>query len=374
MRKKMTYICNSVAIRTLCIATLLLLNNSLAAVASTNAAAEGFLKQLIGAESHGMGGSFVGATRGANALGNNPAGISPTQANRFALHAVRFPRTIALTSQANRDGHYEDHSRYEQNASGIETFNWTFPIGKLGDLGVAFALQQAGAFRRVDHNGKALNSFPENNIGIGLSYGVNMFSSTVIGVDTKWLRSKVVGADDTAYLGHGYAYNIGVQQGIGEAFQIGAVVQNLSNGLSFPDPSIPNTIERSVAIGVAYRRDISDMALRIGVDAHPPFSDGIRVNIGAETWYRKRIGIRIGYLRDTQKRYTSVFRLQTSTFETEERVWKSEGLCFGLGFRLGGFIFNAAYTPQFIPSVSAEERLHIQQGAAVYAFSIGQAF
>ena len=343
-------------------------------MANTKASADGFLKRLLGAEHYGMGGSFVGATHGANALGSNPAGISEAIGNRFVIHATRFPRTIALLSKPNQNANYEDYSRYEQHASGVETFNWAFPMGRLGALGVALAFEQAGAFRRVDYLGKALNSFPENNLAIGLSYGVNLFDGTVLGVDTKWIRSKAIDTHGNEDLGHGYAYNVGIIQQIGEAIQIGTVVQNLSNGLSFSDPSIPDTMERSVVVGIAYQREISDVVLKFGLDTHPPFHDGIRINIGAEAWYRYRIGIRIGYLRDTQKRYTSVFLLQDALFESEERLWKSEGICFGIGFRFGNIILNAAYTPQFTPVVVDEERIHIVQGKAVYALSIGQAF
>ena len=370
----MKYVQNCIATVLSCIVSLSFLLSGTPSMANTRASADGFLKELLGAEHYGMGGSFVGATRGANALGSNPAGVSETEGNRFVVHATRFPRTIALLSKPNRDANYEDYSRYEQHSSGVETLNWAFPMGRFGTLGLGFAFEQAGAFRRVDYLGKALNSFPENNLALGLSYGVNLFGGTVVGVDTKWLRSKVIDTTGKEDIGHGYAYNVGLIQQIGKAIQIGAVVQNLSNGLSFSDPSIPDTMERSIVTGIAYQREISDVALRFGLDAHPPFDDGLRVNIGAEAWYRYRIGIRIGYLRDTQKRYTSVFLLQDTSFETEERLWKAEGLCFGIGFRFGNIIFNAAYTPQFTPVVIDEERIHIVQGKAVYAFSIGQTF
>ena len=120
-------------------------------------------------------GVLVGATRGANALGSNPAGISETAGNRFVIHAIRFPRSIALLSKPNLNANYEDYSRYEQHSSGVETLNWAFPVGKFGTLGLALALEQEGAFRRVDHVGKALNNFRENNLAIGLSYGLNIF-------------------------------------------------------------------------------------------------------------------------------------------------------------------------------------------------------
>ena len=370
----MKYVQNCVPTVLPCMVLLFFVFSSTPLIANTTASADGFLKQLLGAEHYGMGGSFVGMTRGANALGSNPAGMSVTEGNRFVVHATRFPRTIALLSKPNLNANYEDYSRYEQHSYGVETLNWAFPVGKFGTLGLAFALAQEGAFRRVNHLGKALNSFSENNLAIGLSYGLNIFGGTVVGVDTKWLRSKVTSTDGKEDLGHGYAYNVGVIQHIGEAIQIGAVIQNLSNGLSFSDPSIPDTMERTIVTGIAYDREISDVALRIGLDAHSPFRDGIRVNVGAEAWYRYRIGVRIGYLRDTQTRYTSVFLLQDASFETEERLWRAEGLCFGIGFRFGSIIFNAAYTPQFTPVVTEEERIHIVQGKAIYAFSIGQTF
>jgi hypothetical protein len=343
-------------------------------IANTRASADGFLKQLLGAEHYGMGGSFVGATRGANALGSNPAGIGETEGNRFVIHATRFPHTIALLSKPNLNANYEDYSRYEQGSSGVETLNWALPMGKFGTFGLALAFEQEGAFRRVDYLGKALNNFPENNLAIGFSYGLNIFGGTIVGVDTKWLRSKVIDVDGNEDLGHGYAYNVGLIQQIGDAIQIGAVVRNLSNGLSFSDPSIPGMMERTIVTGIAYQREISDVALRFGLDAHSPFRDGIRVNMGVEAWYRYRIGIRIGYLRDTQKRYTSVFLLQNASFETEERLWKAEGVSFGLGFRFGNMTLNGAYTPQFKPTVAEMDRLHVVQGEAVYTFSIGQAF
>ena len=350
-------------------------SSSIASAVDTTAAADGFLKQLLSAEQHGMGGSFVGTSYGANALGSNPAGISTTEGNRFVIHATRFPRTLALLSKPNDNANYEDYSRYEQRAYGIETLNYAFPMGKFGTVGFGLAFEQAGTFRRVDHSGKALNSFPENNLAIGFSYGFKLFGGTRVGVDTKWLRSKVADAAGTGHLGHGYAYNVGINQRIGDRTLVGIVARNLSNGLSFSEPSIPDTIARTIVAGIAHQHQISDVVtLLIGLDVHSPFRDGIRANVGGEVWYRHRIGTRIGYLRHTEKRYTRVFLLEDGIFEAEERLWKAEGFCFGLGVRFGEITLNAAYTPQFRPVATENERVHVVQGEAVYIFSIGRTF
>ena len=341
---------------------------------NTSAAADGFLKQLLGAEHYGMGGSFAGTSRGANAVSSNPAGIATTETNQFAIHASRFPRTIALVSKLNLNANYEDYAQYEQQAYGIETLNCVFPMGPFGTLAMAFSSLQKGRFQRVNHLGKALNSFPENNLALGFSYGLNIFENTHIGVDTKWLRSKVTDTDGGEHLGHGYAYNFGVIQQVSDAIQVGVVARNLSNGLSFSDAFIPDRITRTIAVGVAYRREISDVALRIGFDVHPPFQDGIRTNVGTEVWYRHRIGARIGYLRHTEMRYASVLLLDNASFETQERLWKAEGFCFGLGVRFGRITFDAAYTPHFVPTIMTEERINTVQGENIYTFSIGQTF
>ncbi len=338
----------------------------------TTADADRFLNQLHGAEYRGMGGSFVGTTGGANSLGNNPAGIMSTEGNRFVFHFSRFPRTIALLSKPNFNTTYEDFSRYEQLASGIETLNLIFPMGKIGTLATGFSIAHEGPFRRVNHEGKALNNFPENNLAIGFGYGVSIFGGTVVGIDAKWIRSKVTDDSQQEHFGRGYAYNVGVIQQIGKTFQAGIVVRNLSNGLSFVDPSIPDKINRNVIAGIAYQLDMSDTTFRLGLDVHPPFNDGVRTNIGVEIWYKNRIGGRIGFLRDTERRYASVYVLEDAAFEKEERTWKAEGLCIGIGVRFGNITLNTAYTPQFKPTGSDDERIRIVQGTSVYTFSIGQ--
>ena len=353
---------------------LLIFNFAKTSEANTTAEADRFLKQLLGAEYRGMGGSFVGFTTGANALGSNPAGITNVEGERFAIHMTRFPRTISMLSKPNLNADYVDSIKFDQRASGIETFNWAFPMAKFGTLGVAFSMAHAGTFRRVNHQGKALNNFPENNLAIGIGYGINCIGGTVVGFDARWLRSKITDSSGTEHFGRGYAYNIGLIQHIGNTLQLGVVVRNLSNGLSFIDPVIPDKIHRNIILGMNYQRGISNITTRIGLDIHPPFNDGARANIGVEIWYRDRIGGRIGYVRDTEKRYASVYLLDELTFEMEERTWKAEGLCLGMGVRFGNIIINAAYTPQFEPTVSENERIHIVQGTSIYSFSVGQVF
>ena len=358
--------------------TLLLFNVStssgISSDTNTTSEANGFLRQLLGAQQRGMGGSFVGVTGGASALGNNPAGITAVAGDRLVFHMTRFPRTTALLSKPNANARYQDYSQYDQRAAGIETLNWASQVGKFGTIGLAFSMGHEGPFRRVNHQGKALNNFPENNLAIGVGYGINCFGGTVVGIDARWLRSKITDTSGKEHFGRGYAYNVGLIQLITDELQLGVVVRNLSNGLSFIDSTIPDRINRDIIVGATYQIEISNITCRLGLDIHPPFHDGVRANLGAEIWYRNRFGVRIGYLRDTEKRYGSVYLLENQTLEMEERIWKSEGLSLGVGIRFGTFTINAAYTPEFKPTVSTDERIQIIQGTSVYSFSIGQDF
>ena len=262
-----------------------------------------------------MGGSFVASTAGPNALNSNPAGLSFVNNNRFVIHTIRFPRITAIVSRLNEAERYEDHSQYDLRASGIELLNYAIPIGHLGVIGFDFARRHDGRFSRVDHLGKATNNFPQSDLAFGIGYSTKLLGNLAIGIDVRWLRSKVQLIQNGDHVGHGYAYNLGLIQKIGEHLRVGSVVRNLSNGLSFSDSSVPNQIEQDVIFGGTYHHRYKDVDLRVGIDLNPPFKNGIRTNVGAEIWYGGRIGGRIGYLRHTQNQWNTIQIIQTETVE-----------------------------------------------------------
>lgn len=331
-----------------------------------------FLKQLARAEHQGMESSFVGSNIGAHALNGNPAGLSLIHDRRFALYTARFPRIVAVVSHLNETERYEDYSEYDLYASGVEFLNYAVPVGSFGIIGIDFARGHDGQFSRVDYLGKATNNFPQSDWALGVGYSRELFSGLAFGADAKWLRSKIQLPENEEHAGHGYAYNIGLTQKIGEHLRIGAVARNLSNGLSFSDDSIPNQIEQDVLVGCVYHERYNDLDLKISLDANPPFKNGVRASFGGEIWYHGRIGCRIGYLRHTEHRWHPVQIVRTETLQMEERIWKAEGPTFGIGFNLGRFRISGTYTPQAKPTEREGERIRVDQGGVVYYFSIGQ--
>lgn len=342
--------------------------------ADFRASADTFLRRLTAAEHLRLGDNSVNSISGANALNSNPAGLSFIDSNHFITHTSRFPRTIAVIAKLNEVERYEDHSQHVLPASGLEFLNYSRRLGTAGAIGFNFAVGHEGRFSRVNHLGKATNSFPETDFAVGLSYAVKPFRRLAIGADAKWLRSKVQDTESERHIGHGYAYNLGLIQQLGEHLRIGAVVRNLSNGLSFTDNSIPDRIRRDILLGGAYQFHYKNVDIQIGLDLNPPFEDGIRTNFGGTVWYRDFIGGRIGYLRHTEKQFGSVLSLETGQVDSEDRIWKTEGLSLGLGLQVRGIYINAAYTPQLRPVENDGEQIRIETGKSVYSFSIGQRF
>lgn len=361
------------------ITLLLLLGGSRLALAQAinedfRASADTFLRRLTSAEHLRMENKFVSSISGANALNSNPAGLSFINSNHLVIHASRFPRTVAVIAKLNEIERYEDHSQYELRASGLEFVNYSKPLGTTGTIRFNFAIGHEGRFSRVNHLGKATNSFPETDIAAGLSYAVKLYRGFAIGVDAKWLRSKVQATESERHIGHGYAYNLGLIQQLGEHLRIGGVIGNLSNGLSFTDNSIPDRIYRDILLGGAYQFHYKDVDIQIGLDLNPPFEDGLRTNFGGTVWYRGFIGGRIGYLRHTEKRFGSILSLETGQVDAEDKLWKTEGLTLGIGLQVRGIYINAAYTPQLRPVENDGEQIRIETGKSVYSFSIGQRF
>ncbi len=334
-----------------------------------------FLHELTAAAYNGMGGSFIGSVAGARSINSNPAGLAMVDKNKMELNLIRFSRTVAAFSKLNNAGKYEDHSQYDLPAYGLEVLNYEFPLGKIGTIGFNFVFRHEGQFSRVNNEGKAVNTVPENDFAFTLGYGKRIAPGAYLGVDSKLIRSKVQDVEGGENIGRGYAYNIGFIQHLNEHWRLGGVVQNLSNGLSFANEIIPDKLRREFIVGVAYQQGSHQHSqdstfINLGLDFHFPSTDGIRANAGGELWYRQRIGFRLGYMRHIQQRFEPVINLNTDEVILEERLWITEGMTYGLGLRLHKWEFNFAYTPQHKPQAKDTEKIRIEKGNAIISFSL----
>ena len=157
-----------------------------------------------------------------------------------------------------------------------------------------FVLNYGGRFIRVDKEGKAVGSFPRDDLAFAIGYGVKIFQDISVGADVRSIRSKVpVGSGDS--IGHTTAANIGFLHQIGERVRVGTVLQNIGGDLSFNEPDIPGSLRRRLLIGAKYTvKDTKNSVLSVGMDVNPPFEDGPRYNLGAEMLYARRLIFRAG--------------------------------------------------------------------------------
>jgi len=248
--------------------------------------------------------------------------------------------------------------------------NYVRPLGKLGTLGFGVVFRHEGRFSRVNDEGKAVNTFPENDFAFTLGYGRKLASSAYIGLDAKVIRSKSQDLQGDDYLGRGYSYNIGYIQRLNTHWKFGGVIRNLSNGLSFSSEDIPDKLRRDIIVGIAYQRENQNYSQQFGLDFNFPFKEGVNANIGGELWYRQIIGARLGYIRHIQKRFEPILHLNTENITIDERLWLTEGFTYGVGLRLYGLEFNFAYTPQDKPETRENEKLRLEDGNAVISFSV----
>jgi len=351
-----------------------------------------FLQELTAAENLGMGGNFAGSVAGVNSINNNPAGLALRNEGMASFNLTRFARTVAVISKLNNADKYEDYSRYDSDAWGMESLNFVFSAGKLGMIGLNTVFRHEGKFSRVDEEGIAVNTFPENDFAFTLGYGKKLATGTYIGFDAKFIRSKVqsevdvqIGQSDeeetgevsqsVGNIGRGYAYNLGFIQSLNRHWRIGGVIRNLSNGLSFSSPEIADELRRDAIVGVTYQRsDVGDTSFKLGCDINPPFKGGIRGNVGGAIWYRQLIGLRLGYVRYTQERFEPVLKIASGNIIKEERTFLTEGFTFGVGLRYNKLEINFAHTPQRKPKAEDDENLRLEEGNSIVSFSILQRF
>jgi len=348
---------------------ILLLLISLPGLASDNKFGADFLQQLTSAEADGVGESIAAYPIGIRSLNNNPAGLTYMEGSELLVNTHEMPRITAVIMKQNEEGEWKDHGIYDIAATEMGLVSYALPLGKFGNLGMSFVLHHAGRFIRVNEEGKALNSFPRNNLAFTIGYSVRIFQGISVGFDVENIRSKVpVGDGDE--IGRTNAISVGLMHQMGKRVRVGAVLQNMGSKLSFDSPDIPNKLPRELAVGAVYTvKDSGNSVLSLNVEINPPFDDGPRYNLGAELLYAKFIALRIGYLRSTRDYAESLLNLSDETATNDSRVWTRKGVTFGLGVRFGNVEIDFARAPRREPDPNGDEKLRLDDHDSILSFS-----
>ena len=333
-----------------------------------------FLQQLTSAEVNGMGESLAAYPTGSRSLNNNPAGLAYISGSELLINAHKLPRITAIIMRENGDGQWEDYAEYNVEPTDMGLISYALPLGRFGNLGMGFVFHYGGRFIRVNEEGKAVNSFPRDDLAFTLGYSLKLFSGLSVGIDMKTIRSKIP-AEDGSSIGRTYATNLGLLHQIGKRVRVGAVLQNMGRKLSFKSTDIPSYLRRRLLIGAMYVvRDNENSTLSLSVDANPPFEDGPRYNLGAEFLYAKRVSLRIGYLRSTETYYEPLLGIQDDSIAYEDRVWIRKGITVGLGVRLGNVDIDIARAPRREPILNDDEKSRLEEHDSIVSFSCATKF
>jgi hypothetical protein len=328
-----------------------------------------FLQQLIPAEGGGMGESHIAYSIGSRSLNNNPAGLSFSKGNELFIGSNRTPEIIATIMKENENEEWEDFGKYDIKPTEVEYINYSLPKSKFGSLGLSFAFNHSGRFIRVNKEGKAINSFPQDDALIGIGYGVKLTKDFALGFDIKALRSKVP-TDKGDKIGRTYAMNVGMMHQINDRVRIGASLQNIGNKLSFKKIDIPSKLRRDFLLGAIYKViDGKKNKLSVSMDVNPPFDNGLRYGVGAEFSYTQYFVFRAGYMRDTQPYDDPFVNLSDSSIVNEERIWVKEGITLGIGIRLKNVEINLARMPFREPTLNDGEKLRLEKQESVTSLS-----
>jgi hypothetical protein len=362
------------AFRLLCAVLLLLTLIPRSAPASEEKYGAGFLQQLTNAEADGMGESFAAYSTGARSLSNNPAGLAYMGGSELLVNAHKLPRVTAVIMKQNGDRKWEDYGEYSIEPTDMGLISYALPLGGFGSLGISFVYHYGGRFIRVNEEGKAVNSFPKDDLAFALAYSLKILRNVSVGFDIETIRSKIP-ADDGNSIGRTRTMNVGILHHAGKRVRVGAVLQNIGGKLSFSSPDVPSNLRRRLLIGAMYTvKDSENSVLSISMDANPPFEDGPRYNLGAELLYAQRIALRVGYLRSTELYYEPLINLHDESSVYENRVWVRKGMTFGLGLKLGNVEIDVARAPRRKPVLNSDEELRLEEYNSIISFSCNARF
>lgn len=315
-----------------------------------------------------MGESLAAYPIGIRSLNNNPAGLVYTAGSELLINTHELPRITAVIMKENVDGAWEDYARYDIEPTEMARISYALPLSRFGKLGMGFVFHHAGRFIRVDEEGKAVNSFPADDMAFTIGYGLKIRGVSV-GFDVENIRSKVP-VDDGDSIGRTNAVNVGLMHQPGKRVRVGAVLQNIGSKLSFSSPDIPNELRRRVLVGAVYTvKDSEKSVLSLSMDVNPPFEDGPRYNIGAEFLYARRLALRIGYLRSTQEYYEPLLNLNDGSSVFDSRVWIRKGITIGLGLRFGNVELDIARAPRREPDLKSDEKARLEDHDSIVSFS-----
>lgn len=275
---------------------------SLATAAASAAETAAFLKLAPGPRPIGLGEAFTAVADDLNAQAVNPGGLA-----QLGSREVGFSHAELLADTR------------------LDALGYAHPLGtSRGTLAAGLLRLSHGAIAGRDASGRASGEFEASDTAIQLAYGSHVPGLGSVGVNVKYLESRLAYA--TA---RGVAVDVGLHRRGRGAWSWGAAVRNLGNGLRYAEHT--DALPLAVAAGAAVR--VNGSLLLSGEIRHRASSGGIEAGVGTEYSLLPSLVIRGGYR-------------SASRPEALRGSSPADGMGMGFGIRLKKATFDYAITPQ----------------------------
>lgn len=222
-----------------------------------------FLKLAPGPRPIGLGEAFTAVADDLNALSTNPGGLAALSGRELGFSHAELPADTRL-----------DQLAYAQ------------PFMGRGTLAGGLLRLSHGKIPGRDEQGRPAGEFTASDTALQLGYGTRLDGVGAIGVNVKYLESRLAYA--TA---RGLAFDVGWHLGGRGAWSWGLALRNLGSGLRYGDrvDSLPLT----AAAGAAVR--LSGSMLLTTEFRHRPSAGGFEAGIGTEYNLMPSLALRGGY-------------------------------------------------------------------------------
>lgn len=245
-----------------------------------------FLMIDVAARPAAMGGAFVLAGQGADAMFYNPAGMTEMD-TRIDVMASRTEWIADI---------------------GISAFGAAMSFGNWGTFGLNATIADYGTSvgTRVAENAQGFVETGNLNWGayaVGLSYGRKLSDRFMIGGQVKYTHESLgesataAGMQDNDVSGVAFDFGTIFYPGF-RSFRFGMSAKNFSPQYKYEEDSfeLPLTFRIGVAMDVLDLTGGSEnSSLLVGVDALHPRDYTERLHIGGEYWYGDLVALRAGY-------------------------------------------------------------------------------
>ena len=308
-----------------------------------------FLNINPGARPTGMGDAFVAIADDATATYWNPAGLGFQEGREFSLMHSEWLPGFGFGDM------YYDFIAYKHEIEGLGTVGGNIVYFYLGEM------------QRTSPSGEDEGTFRTWETAITLSYGTDLSEDLAIGINTKFIYSHLsdrgAGQEKGSGIGYSVAADIGLLYISDYDIDFGVTISNIGPKISYIDYEQADPLPTNLKAGFAYylfyddinslvvTGDMNKLLVRRGKDLNqgepgidtsdewnhtdPIYQaiftswtdddgiDDIIWGTGAEYWYDRMVGLRVGFWKD--------------------EMGKINAMTYGGSLRYDAYIFDFSY-------------------------------